>query len=149
MKMRLIKSVTAFAAFCLLISVIFAGCGHRRDPAGETLGTTVSAHYDVLQERQRKDAFFRSASSPLPVPEREKFKGLSYYAINPEMIFQVRLERYSTPRTIRMATNTGEIRGGIIYGFFEFTAKNQTCRVQVYRLEEAFGKPALFIPFLG
>ena len=127
--------------------VLLAGCGQRSEPAGET-GEAVSMHYDVLRERQMKDVFFQSDSSPLPVGERGKFKGLDYYPVNPELRFQVRLERYPGPRTIRMATNTGEIRSGLLYGFFEFTAENQTCQLQVYRLEEAFSRLALFIPFL-
>ena len=144
MKIRLRK----LTALCLFISGLLpAGCGRLNEPAVEVKEAD-SAHYDVLKERRSKDAFFQSASSPLPAVEREKFKGLEYYPVNPELRFQARLERYSSPKTIRMATNTGEIRSGLLYGFFEFIAENQACRVQVYRLEEAFSKPELFIPFL-
>ena len=145
------KRTAVLAALCFL-SLWFpaAGCGLRNEPVGGNVnpGEAVSAHYDMLQERQEKNAFFKSTSSPLLDIDRGKFTGLDYYPVNPELRFQVRLERYSSPKTIRMATNTGEIRGGLIYGFFEFTVENQTCRVQVYRLEEAFSKPALFIPFI-
>ena len=148
MKNRLCKQTAAFSAFCLLVSgLLSAGCGRVSEPVGET-AATVSIHDDVLHERQVKDDFFKSDSSPLLASDRGRFKGLDYYPVNPELRFQVRLERYSSPGTILMATNTGEIRKGLLYGFFEFTEENQTCRVQVYRLEEAFGKPALFIPFL-
>ena len=133
--------------FLLVSGILFAGCGRRNEPVGEA-GGIVSVHPDVLQERQMKDAFFKSASSPLPAGEIQKFKGLDYYPVNPDLRFEVHLERYSRPKAIRMATNTGEIRSGLLYGFFEFTVDDHTCRVQVYRLEEAFSKPELFIPFL-
>ena len=148
MKIRVCKRTAAVAALFLLISgFLTAGCGRRNEHAGET-GAPAAARDDVIHERQAKDAFFKSESSPLPAVERGKFRGLDYYPVNPELRFQARLERYSSPRTIRMATNTGEIRSGLLYGFFEFTVENQACRVQVYRLEEAFSKPSLFIPFL-
>ena len=147
--MKLLRNQTrAFIALCFLGSWLLAvGCEQRNEHAGETT-QVVPVHNDVIHERQTKDAFFKSVSSPLQAGEREKFRGLDYYPVNPALRFQVRLQRYSSPKTIRMATNTGEIRSGLLYGFFEFTVENQDCRVQVYRLEEAFSKPALFIPFL-
>ena len=148
MKIRLCKQTAAISAFYILISgFLYAGCGRPSESAGET-GASVPIHDDVLHERRVKDAFFKSDSSPLLAGDRGRFKGLDYFPVNPELRFQARLERYSSPATIRMATNTGEIRKGLLYGFFEFTEENQVCRVQVYRLEEAFGQPALFIPFL-
>jgi len=139
------------ALFLLIVSLLSAGCRNSGEPAYETVGKPTqadSAHYDVIRERQIKDDFFQSSNSPLLPGERGEFKGLDYFPINPELRLQVRLQRYSSPKTIRMATNTGEIRSGLLYGFFEFTAENQDCRVQVYRLEESFSEPALFIPFL-
>ena len=147
--LELPKRKAAFAVLFLLLitALLSAGCERRNDPVGKT-GETVSVHDNVLRDRQIKDALFKSESSPLIASEREKFTGLDYYPINPELRFQVRLERYSSPKTVRIATNTGEIRSGILYGFFEFIVENQTCRAQVYRLEETFNRPALFIPFL-
>jgi len=142
------NKISGLAVLCLLTSGVFlAGCGPRSRPVDEN-GDAAFAQYDVVRERKNKDAFFQSESSPLPVGERGKFNGLDYYPVNPELRFEVRLQRYPGPKTIRMATNTGEIRSGLHYGFFEFTAENNICRVQVYRLEEEFSKPSLFIPFL-
>ena len=142
------KCSAAIVAFFLLISALLpAGCRNHGEHAGEATQAD-SAHYDVLRERQVKDDFFNSASSPLLAGERGKFYGLDYFPVNPELRFQVRLQRYSSPRAIRMATNTGEIRSGLLYGFFEFEVEDRNCHVQVYRLEESFSEPALFIPFL-
>jgi len=63
-------------------------------------------------------------------------------------LFTVQLNRYSRPKQVKLATNTGEIRRGLRYGYFDFQVSGQTCRLQVYRLEDASGSvPSLFIPF--
>jgi hypothetical protein len=62
--------------------------------------------------------------------------------------FSVTLRRYPNPRQIRLGTNTGEIRSGLRYGYFDFHVGTQACRLQVYRLEDAPDLQAsLFIPF--
>jgi uncharacterized protein (DUF1684 family) len=103
----------------------------------------------VLRERVEKDAVFRSDNSPIHRQERANFKGLSYYPIDPGLKFSVQLHRFPVPAQVRMATNTGEIRRGLRYGFFDFQAGGRDCRLQVYRLEDAPGDTAanLFIPF--
>ena len=65
------------------------------------------------------------------------------------MKFSVPLHRYPVPARVRLGTNTGEIRSGLRYGYFDFQVGGQECRLQVYRLEEALesGSPQLFVPF--
>ena len=57
--------------------------------------------------------------------------------------------RYQRPEQVRLGTNTGEIRSGLRYGYFDFQVQGKNCRLQVYRLDDAFdgGGVALFIPF--
>jgi len=142
-----VSRITPVLLFLLVSGFLPAGCRHRNEHVNETVQVT-PAHFDVLRERRMKDDFFKSSNSPLLAEDRGKFSGLDYYPVNPELRFQVRLQRYSSPKSIRMATNTGEIRSGLLYGFFEFTVEGKDCKVQVYRLEESFSEPALFIPFL-
>jgi uncharacterized protein (DUF1684 family) len=110
----------------------------------------VSKQDPILMERAAKDEAFRSGTnSPIPENDRSSFQGLDYYPINLDLRFSLKLNRYSRPGKIRLATNTGEIRSGLLYGYFEFMVENQTCRLQVYRLEDVTenGGPSLFIPF--
>jgi uncharacterized protein len=129
----------------LVVTLILAGCSGRNS----TKQTASSQKDPILQERLAKDADFKSgANSPIPESARSGFQGLSYYPLDLSLRFQVKLHRYAGPKSIRIATNTGEIRSGLIYGYFEFQAGVQTCRLQVYRLEDASGHgPSLFIPF--
>jgi uncharacterized protein (DUF1684 family) len=132
-----------------LILVLFAlslcGCSETRTP-----GSTPSVSPDpILQERIAKDAAFRSgAASPIDQQNRSKFGGLSYYPINTALRFTVKLHRYSSPKPIRLGTNTGEIRSGLRYGYFDFQVESRDCRLQVYKLEDAPDRGAsLFVPF--
>ena len=116
------------------------GSGSERSPLQED---------PVLLERLAKDEVFKSEEdSPLPGSERSGFQGLSYYPINHELKFSAKLNRYSGPKHIRLGTNTGEIRSGLRYGYFDFEVENRACRLNVYKLEDAADHGAsLFVPF--
>ena len=103
----------------------------------------------VLQARLAKDKSFMSGqNSPIPSSERSGFRGLLYYPINPELRFRAKLNRYASPKQIRLGTNTGEIRSGLRYGYFDFEVENRTCRLNVYKLEDSPDRGAsLFLPF--
>jgi uncharacterized protein len=129
----------------LVFALVFTACSEKNSAR-----QAVSSPEDQrLQERLAKDATFKSGSeSPLPESNRAGFQGLSYYPLDASLRFRVELHRYSGPKPLRIATNTGEIRSGLIYGYFEFQVEGQPCKLQVYRLEDNSGRgPSLFIPF--
>lgn len=129
----------------MLIVLAFAGCS--KSP---TESRAPSALPDsVLQERSAKDKAFKSdKDSPIPEQDKPGFQRLAYYSVNPGLRFSAKLHRYPGPKQVRLGTNTGEIRRGLRYGYFEFPVEGQTCRLQVYRLDDGFGGGAsLFMPF--
>ncbi len=104
----------------------------------------------LVQARRERDRFFKDSSqSPIPERDRNQFHGLNYYPIDPGLRFHLKLVRYPAPERVRLETNTGEIRDGLRYGYFEFRAEGEVCRLQAYRMEDSAdpGKPYLFIPF--
>lgn len=104
----------------------------------------------LLSERRDKDIAFKNGSeSPLPGKDRAGFRGLDYYPVDPSLRCQVRLNRYPSPRAVRIGTNTGEVRSGLRYGYFEFEVDGKACRLQAYRMDEDQGGrgPSLFVPF--
>ena len=103
----------------------------------------------LTAERLDKDRGFKAgSSSPLPEGDRARFSGLAYYPVDPRLRFHVKLNRYPRPEPIRIGTNTGEIRDGLRYGYFEFQIDGRTCRLQAYRMEDDADRGAyLFIPF--
>ena len=131
-------------ALVILAFAFLAGCGKEQPQ-------TVQAPVDpVLLERKEKDQSFKSGpESPLREEDKPKFHGLAYYAPDPAFRFKVTLHRHPTPETIRVATNTQEIRRALRYGYFEFDVQGQKCRLQVYRMldDNETGGALLFIPF--
>ncbi len=104
----------------------------------------------VIRERREKNLAFRTGpDSPLLEKNKTRFQGLDYYPVDPSLRFQVRLNRYPSPREVRIGTNTGEVRSGLRYGYFEFSVNGTPCRLQAYRMDEDQGGrgPSLFVPF--
>ncbi len=137
---------SGFACTALTLLLLFiSGCSEPQ-PSGHVQPQPADP---VVQERVQKDAQFRAENSPLVEQERAGFRGLSYYPVDPALKFSVRLNRYPAPASVRLGTNTGEIRSGLRYGYFEFQVEGRVCRLQVYRLEDNpdDGGAQLFIPF--
>jgi uncharacterized protein (DUF1684 family) len=129
---------------CALLALLPA-CAEKGVPR-----PTAAWQESLVNERVEKDLAFRSGSaSPLPENERGQFRGLDYYPVEPSLRFRVWLNRYPSPREVRIGTNTGEVRSGLRYGYFEFEVDGRACRLQVYRMneDEAGRGPTLFIPF--
>jgi uncharacterized protein (DUF1684 family) len=138
------NSLSWLMAYGLVAAAAFLqGCSQGR--------TTASPPGDpVLQARRERDLAYKSSpQSPIPAQERAHFQGLDYFALNPGLRFRVKLNRYPVPERVRLTTNTGEMRDGLRYGYFEFVVEGQVCRLQAYRLDDSAnsGQPYLFIPF--
>ncbi len=137
----------------LIIGLAFAGCflsNCSTSTKERTAGASISKEDSVLHERLEKDRDFKSGQdSPLPPEDRARFQGLAYFDVSPNLKFRVMLHRYPTPQSLRLGTNTGEIRSALRYGYFEFQVDGKPCRLQVYRIEDTTsgGDPSLFVPF--
>jgi len=133
-----------FKALLLLELCFLAGCGKEHAQKPQQIADP------VLLARREKDQMLKSGSeSPLREEDKARFQGLAYYDINPAYRFKVTLHRYPAPGTIRVATNTEEIRQALRYGYFDFEVDGRMCRLQVYRMLEdnETGGSHLFIPF--
>lgn len=140
-------NLNCYFVICLLVLTgsMFSGCSKNPESDPKLSGSNDL----LLQERREKDEFFKTGTnSPIPVQDRSGFQGLSYFPIDPNLRFRAKLQRYPIPKQIRIGTNTGEIRGALLYGYFDFQVGSQACRLQVYRTEDAMNQgPSLFIPF--
>lgn len=141
--MRRNKSMPGVLAGMLLVAG-FLGCGRQAPEQRPEAADTIQG------ERRERDRLFKSGSgSPLTESQKARFVGLDYFPADPAFLFKVKLTRYPVPSRVRIGTNTGEIRTGLRYGYFDFEVAGQPCRLQVYRLDDdpAQGAPALFVPF--
>jgi uncharacterized protein (DUF1684 family) len=101
--------------------------------------------------RAEKDAFFKSApGSPLPFEERDAFRGLPYYPVDEDLVFEgLTLEPYtgSEPSRFEIPTSDGRLRPAHRAGVFRFDLDGAPRELTAYVLND--GRPeSLFLPFL-
>jgi uncharacterized protein (DUF1684 family) len=93
--------------------------------------------------RRQKDAFFAGDSqSPLTIVQREGFKGLRYFPINPDLRFEIPLEPFENPELIQMQTSTGDVQEYQRLGRVRFTVNEREAQLTVFGNEGG-----LFLPF--
>jgi hypothetical protein len=85
--------------------------------------------------RRGKDKYFRgSPQSPLTAEEREGFKGLVYYPIDPGYRFELELDEYDEKTPVRLEATHGEQRVVLRVGKFQFDIRNQECTLHAYQV---------------
>lgn len=71
--------------------------------------------------------------SPLDMEQRQAFKGLDYYPENPDLRFEVTVERFGEDEPlIEMQTSTGDVRPYQRWGRIEFTIEGETAALTIY-----------------
>ena len=96
--------------------------------------------------RKTKDDFFKTDhQSPFTQAQRKKFAGLNYYPENPDLLFELSLEKKEKVEQISMATSTGDQQEYVHVGQIRFSVQGQEALLQVY-VSEADG--SYFIPFI-
>jgi len=103
---------------------------------------------DVLREfrRQRDELFRTHPQSPVPLPERAEFRGLSYFDPDPRYRVRARLEVPDTDDLLEI--DTGGEDGVIRYrraGRLRFRLLDVDCTLTVFSLIAYAG--GLFLPF--
>jgi uncharacterized protein (DUF1684 family) len=100
----------------------------------------------LKMEREQKDTFFLiHPQSPIPLEEREKFKGLDYYQPDPNYRFEVKLHEHPKKERIKMSYTKGEEQEFIRWGEFRFKIGSQEQVLQVYKSNP--DEDRLFVPF--
>jgi uncharacterized protein (DUF1684 family) len=98
--------------------------------------------------RQEKDAFFREEpDSPISARERATFTGLRYFAPEPTLRVEARVERLPLQQPVVMATSDGSERHYERYALLHFTVDGQPVRLTAYRSTGGDEDESLFIPF--
>ena len=105
----------------------------------------------VAQFRADKDAFFQSSpNSPIPAAEREAFKGLPYFPVDPALRFDdLTLEPYTGDEPVRfeIPTSDGRTRPAERAGVFRFALDGADRTLTGY-IFEGGNADNVFVPFL-
>ena len=96
--------------------------------------------------RKAKDDFFKKDhQSPFDRVQQKTFAGLNYFPENPDLRFDLVLEKVEEPEHIIMATSTGDEQEYFHVGQIHFAVKGQEAVLQVYVSVEG---GEYFIPFV-
>ena len=143
------KSGRIFLVFLnLLIFSVFSGLSMAGE--GEKTDFKVQQEKLALEWRKERDEFFKSHQrSPLTPKEKKNFKGLKYYAFDPNYAFFGEIKRtilhinnpdyYAT-----FLTNKGTNKRYIRYGKFHFQLNGKEHVLGIYK---SILSDILFIPF--
>jgi uncharacterized protein (DUF1684 family) len=106
----------------------------------------------IIGERLEKDLeFIDEKQSPLTDAGRSTFEGLAYFAPDKKFLIEARLERISSPDTIKMKTTTERLPLYLVYGKAYFTIDGQEQVLTIYQNVGLMTKEGyedyLFVPF--
>jgi hypothetical protein len=98
---------------------------------------------ELEEFRQRKDLLFKeNPQSPLPLEEKEKFSGLKYYPLNPDLKFGVPLEK-TVEENLEFETSSGELKVYKKIGGLNFKVGETAAKLTLYQAESG----SFFLPF--
>lgn len=93
--------------------------------------------------RKEKNEFFgTSLQSPIPTEELDSFEGLKYYSENPDLRFEVSLEKISE-EDLEFETSTGEKKSYKKVGALNFEVAGEPAQLTLYQAESG----SYFLPF--
>ncbi len=96
--------------------------------------------------RKVKDEFFKNdPQSPIEYSQRKNFSGLQYFQENPDLRFNLLLEKEEKPEPITMATSTGDVQEYLHVGQIRFDVQGNEAVLQVY---VSVSGGDYFIPFV-
>ncbi|GAB4418620.1 MAG: DUF1684 domain-containing protein [Bacteroidia bacterium] len=102
----------------------------------------------VAQTREQKDLSFKNdPDSPLPREQKAAFRGLRYFQPDESYRVEATYRPFERQDTLRLMTNTGEIRPMLRAGMLAFTLQGRPCEVLVFRYLEPERSNTFFIPF--
>lgn len=96
--------------------------------------------------RQHKDEFFREDHhSPLLPDQQERFERLDYFPENPDLHFEIELDRDAVSHEpVELDTTTGERQTHVPAGWLHLTIEGQEVDLMLYRQPE---RGRYFLPF--
>jgi uncharacterized protein (DUF1684 family) len=116
--------------FFIIVLVLITSCSKK----------SIDPRYlhEIENRRRQIDSLFRfSPDSPFKRDTSVEFSGLKYFEVNPDFVFKSKLYKYAFPETVIVLGTKGEKRTQIKYGYFQFTYKGKTYKINVYKYPES------------
>ncbi len=99
---------------------------------------------DLDTIRAQKDNFFSThPQSPLTPEQKQVFKGLSYFAEDPDLRLEVSVDKFPEQIQFEMQTSTGQTQTYTRYGSFKLNLGGQLAELTIFASPHGF-----FLPFV-
>jgi len=100
----------------------------------------------ISLELEEKDKFFKMhPQSPLSFDERQTFKGLNHYLLDPDYRFECHLQEHEKKDILKIEDTQGNEREFFRWGEFRFKIGDTDCILQAYKSSPE--EDRLFVPF--
>jgi len=100
----------------------------------------------ISLELEEKDRFFKMHhQSPLSLDERQTFKGLNHYSLDPDYRFECQLEEHEEKAILKIEDTQGNEREFLRWGEFRFKITDTDFILQAYKSSPE--EDRLFVPF--
>ncbi len=100
----------------------------------------------IENKRAETNQYFKSNKSPLSEEGKSNFEGLPYYDLDLHYLIDAKVEQIENPDTIKLNTNTGEIRDYLRFAKLHFSINDTLCSLVVYKSVHA-SDIHYFLPF--
>lgn len=99
-------------------------------------------------ERDKKNEYFRSsAGSPLPISQREAFKGLLYFPYDVNYRLEATLFLLDSDSIFQMRTSDGKRKSFKKFAYADFLLQGKNIRLTIFEAKDRFSVGSLFVPF--
>lgn len=100
---------------------------------------------NLTEFRKAKDHFFKiSPNSPLEPTQQQAFSGIPYYDEDPDLRYQLDVERFNTKETVKIQTSTRDYAEYASWGKIFFVIQGEKCELTLFKQK---GTEGFFLPF--
>lgn len=100
---------------------------------------------ELIEFRKAKDHFFKvSPNSPLEPSQQQAFSGIPYYDEDPDLRYELNVEKFNSKETVNIQTSTDEYAEYISWGKISFSLHGEECTLTLFKQK---GTEGFFLPF--
>ncbi len=115
-----------FILFTLVV-ILFYSCGKNYTPEQEQYIKKIKTEREAKNNEMKNSPY-----SPFKTRTQVEFHPLKYYNVDPEFVFEAKMNLYEIKDTINIQGTKGEARKTVRFGWFDLNIQNTPFKLNVY-----------------